>query len=341
MWGSCPQVYEWYERLPQGAKDAVALAGFELLILGFHLPKVELGLTTALVEWWWDTTNTFHLPEAGEMTITPGDFALLTGGYFGRGIYISTAASFPFYLLGQTLFCNKENSVHVQFLAALVNLETIVEFDWGTPALATLYGHLSTCSRGVSLLLGGHHHVLEVRFDPWDTLLDDAPLELTSARVLDNQHFLLEGPFSRGWYLRERVPAMDFFSGGRLLGLPVGLADLAYYYYYSAPLVWPWAPSFISFHNANGEEERLTLTPCVTQLYMLPTRVQHLEAEWAPTVPPTQIGGAAEGESARAGDGDGGAGADDVGEGWRIHIPVPERFRPSSSWHASKRGCGQ
>ncbi|KAF7132907.1 hypothetical protein RHSIM_Rhsim09G0074100 [Rhododendron simsii] len=39
MWGSCPQVYEWYEGLPQDAKDAVALAGFELLILGFHLLK--------------------------------------------------------------------------------------------------------------------------------------------------------------------------------------------------------------------------------------------------------------------------------------------------------------
>ncbi|KAI8536172.1 hypothetical protein RHMOL_Rhmol10G0235500 [Rhododendron molle] len=62
----------------------------------------------------------------------------------------------------QTLFCNKENSVHVQFLAALVDLEAIAEFNWGTPALATLYGHLSACSRGVSLSLGGHHRVLEV-----------------------------------------------------------------------------------------------------------------------------------------------------------------------------------
>ena len=52
--------------------------------------------------------------------------------------------------------------MHVQFLAVLVHLETIVEFDWGTPALATLYGHLSACSRGVSLSLGGHHRVLEV-----------------------------------------------------------------------------------------------------------------------------------------------------------------------------------
>ncbi|KAI8572106.1 hypothetical protein RHMOL_Rhmol01G0172600 [Rhododendron molle] len=29
VWGSGPRVFEWYERLSQGAKDAVALAGFE------------------------------------------------------------------------------------------------------------------------------------------------------------------------------------------------------------------------------------------------------------------------------------------------------------------------
>ncbi|KAI8542771.1 hypothetical protein RHMOL_Rhmol08G0165600 [Rhododendron molle] len=229
MWGSCPQVYDWYERLPQGAKDAVTLAGFEPLILDFHLLKAELGLTTVLVEQWWDTTKTFHFPEAGEITITLGDFALLTGlrvggdllpldpqihehkgafdyllrktrdvsesghvtyswlraQYDQEGILAEVSLpqlvrAFCFYLLGQTLFCSKENSVHVQFLAALVNLDTIAEFDWGTPALATLYGHLSACSRGVSLSLAGHHHVLELRFDPWNTLLDDIPLELTS-----------------------------------------------------------------------------------------------------------------------------------------------------------------
>ncbi|KAI8530467.1 hypothetical protein RHMOL_Rhmol11G0060900 [Rhododendron molle] len=46
------KVYEWYERLPQGAKAVDALVGFELLILGFHLPKAELGLITMLVEQW-------------------------------------------------------------------------------------------------------------------------------------------------------------------------------------------------------------------------------------------------------------------------------------------------
>ncbi|KAI8547443.1 hypothetical protein RHMOL_Rhmol07G0196000 [Rhododendron molle] len=137
-----------------------------------------------------------------------------------------------------------------------------------------------------------HLTVDHVRFDPLDTLLDDAPLGLTSARALDSQHFLLEGPFSRVWYLGERVAsqyfprsealqvvplpppagmgsthlltgeglllalerrlATDFLQAGdysfRLALLTLPTATIV-----AAPPVWPRAPSFISFHNANGE----------------------------------------------------------------------------------------
>lgn len=30
--------------------------------------------------------------------------------------------------------------------------------------------------------------------------------------------------------------------------------------------IWPWAPTFISFHYVDREEEHLALTPCSTQL---------------------------------------------------------------------------
>ncbi|KAI8550852.1 hypothetical protein RHMOL_Rhmol06G0139500 [Rhododendron molle] len=454
----------------KSARDTVGLAGFERLILGFHLPKAELGLTTTLVERWWDTTNTFHLPEVGEMTITPGDFALLIGLRVGgdllpidpriherggvfeyllgktptvsesghitytwlreqfdhAGILMEVSLSqlvpaFLLYLIGQTLFSNKENSVHVQFLAALVDLLTITEFDWGTPAVATLYGHLSACSRGDSLSLGGHHRVLElwafehllqfppptrhmvprfvprvarwlkgirkkrlpamdllawrrvldrltvdqVRFDPWGTLLDDAPLELTSARALDSQHFLLEGPFSRAWYLGGRVVSQYFPRSEALQFVPLPPPAAFHLAWLTQPAtaataaaatsVCPRAPGFVSFHNANEEEERLTLTPCATQLYVLLAEVSQLEAEQVPTVSVTQSAGVSEGESTRAGDGgaragdgdadDGsvgaGARAGDADEGQRISIQVSERFRPSSSRHAPKRGRGQ
>ncbi|KAL7238124.1 hypothetical protein ACSBR2_004258 [Camellia fascicularis] len=35
-------------------------------------------LLGALVERWWDTTNSFHFSTAGEMTMTPFDFSMLT-----------------------------------------------------------------------------------------------------------------------------------------------------------------------------------------------------------------------------------------------------------------------
>ncbi|KAI8530466.1 hypothetical protein RHMOL_Rhmol11G0060800 [Rhododendron molle] len=182
------------------------------------------------------------------MTITPGDFALLIGLRVGGNPLpidprIHEQEGAFDYLLGKTLDVTKSGHVTYSWLWAQYDQE---EFDWGTPALATLYRHLNACSRGVSLSLGGHHRVFElwafehllqfppqrtrspamdllalrrvldhltvdrVRFDPWDTLLDDAPLELTSARALDSQHFLIEGPFSRAWYLGERMASMYF-----------------------------------------------------------------------------------------------------------------------------------
>lgn len=237
-----------------------------------------------------------------------------------------------------------------------------------------------------------------MRFDPWGVLLDDAPLELTSARALDSQHFLLEEPFSRAWYLGERVasqyfphsealqlvplpppvgmrlthlltgeglllalerqPAMSFLVAGDYSAFRLASLTLPTTAIVAAPPIWPRAPSFISFHNANGEEERLTLTPCATQLYVLPTGVQQvpaddvqewlrafqsaealaqwqqsrivaLEAERVPTVSVTQSAGVSEGGSTRADSGE--ARADDGGEGQRIIVPVPERFRPSAS----------
>ena len=38
-----------------------------------------------LLEWWWDTTNSFHFPW-GEMTITPHDFSMITGLRFTQSL---------------------------------------------------------------------------------------------------------------------------------------------------------------------------------------------------------------------------------------------------------------
>ncbi|KAI8547454.1 hypothetical protein RHMOL_Rhmol07G0197100 [Rhododendron molle] len=209
--GGSNEVHNWFLALSEQVQELVRAAGFEAFVLGLNLPKIDWSLMTSLVERWWDTTNTFHFPSAGEMTITPGDFSLLTGLRVGgiplrvdprvweragalewflgkvpplhsRGhidlawlskTFMKTdiltqvsveqlVRAFLLYVLGQTLFANKDSSVHTQFLVLLQHLEAIREFDWGASALATLYGNPGACSRDKSPILGGHYRVLEL-----------------------------------------------------------------------------------------------------------------------------------------------------------------------------------
>ncbi|KAI8542629.1 hypothetical protein RHMOL_Rhmol08G0152400 [Rhododendron molle] len=67
-----------YEALPPRVKDLVNEAGFGEFIQTLSLVKNDHVVLVALVERWRDTTNTFHLPP-GEMTVTPADFAAITG----------------------------------------------------------------------------------------------------------------------------------------------------------------------------------------------------------------------------------------------------------------------
>lgn len=57
----------------------VDLAGFGPFVRGLNLRNADWGLFTALVERWWDCTNTFHFTGVGELTVTPLDFTFLTG----------------------------------------------------------------------------------------------------------------------------------------------------------------------------------------------------------------------------------------------------------------------
>ena len=53
-------------------------AGFGPFILLLTVVRVDRAVLTALAERWWDTTNTFHF-QFEEMTVTPLDFAAITG----------------------------------------------------------------------------------------------------------------------------------------------------------------------------------------------------------------------------------------------------------------------
>ncbi|KAI5315540.1 hypothetical protein L3X38_044716 [Prunus dulcis] len=71
----------WYNKaMHDTVKAKVQESGFLpfLSILG-HGKKGDRPLLVALAERWWDTTHTFHFDEVGEMTMTPTDFAAITG----------------------------------------------------------------------------------------------------------------------------------------------------------------------------------------------------------------------------------------------------------------------
>ena len=204
--GSPSSVRRWYEVLPPAAKARVAETGFEpfILTISARSKKHDKKGLQALVERWMDTTHTFHLP-VGEMTITPGDFAFLTGIScegrmieFDCSIYTPTVQahyihqllgfvprvragviaygelrahwerrvpttgweldklvrSFLLYSFGCTLFADAASSVDLCLLPPLRNLDTVREWDWGSPALASLYRGLDRCCRGGSYVQG-------------------------------------------------------------------------------------------------------------------------------------------------------------------------------------------
>ncbi|KAF5932382.1 hypothetical protein HYC85_028553 [Camellia sinensis] len=70
---------DWYAELPEAVRDLVDLAGFGPFCVGLSRCPAKRTLMAALVERWWDTTNSFHFSATGDMTMTPFDFAVLTG----------------------------------------------------------------------------------------------------------------------------------------------------------------------------------------------------------------------------------------------------------------------
>ncbi|KAF5933151.1 hypothetical protein HYC85_029322 [Camellia sinensis] len=70
---------DWYAELPEAVRDLVDLVGFGPFCAGLSRCPARRILMAALVERWWDTTNSFHFSATGDMTMTPLDFAVLTG----------------------------------------------------------------------------------------------------------------------------------------------------------------------------------------------------------------------------------------------------------------------
>ncbi|KAI8546936.1 hypothetical protein RHMOL_Rhmol07G0158400 [Rhododendron molle] len=73
-----------YETLTQRVRELVDAAGFGEFIWTLTRSRIDHAVLVALAERWRDTTNTFHLL-IGEMTVTPADFAAITGLRVGGG----------------------------------------------------------------------------------------------------------------------------------------------------------------------------------------------------------------------------------------------------------------
>ncbi|GMP43768.1 hypothetical protein CsSME_00013005 [Camellia sinensis var. sinensis] len=70
---------EWYTELLEVVRDWVDQAGFRPFCTGISRYPTSRTLMGALVERWWDITNSFHFSATGDMTMTPFDFAVMTG----------------------------------------------------------------------------------------------------------------------------------------------------------------------------------------------------------------------------------------------------------------------
>ncbi len=77
-YGGVAECLQIFEQLDPSVRELVEAAGFGPIISIMTPWNGDLPLIYALAERWSDTTNTFHLP-AGELTMTPADFAAITG----------------------------------------------------------------------------------------------------------------------------------------------------------------------------------------------------------------------------------------------------------------------
>ena len=66
------------------------------------------------------------------------------------------ARGFHLFLFDTTLFSNRWNTVGLYFLGALVVLQRVHFYDWGTAERTTLYGYMSSISRMYGRLIGGY-----------------------------------------------------------------------------------------------------------------------------------------------------------------------------------------
>ncbi|GMP54999.1 hypothetical protein CsSME_00019959 [Camellia sinensis var. sinensis] len=204
---------DWYMELPDAVRRIVDQAGFGAFCRGLSRLTASRPLLAALVERWWDTTDSFHFSITGDMTMTPYDFSMLTGiRVRGDPIPFDTDMdeweAAQIYLLGEV---------------ALVDVTWILRYDWGGAALATLYGYMSSASHCSGQLLGGYRQAWELWVYAYFPSLAPVPDAETPLVV----------PFSRRFEVRcMRRPQETFIFFRRSFDI-ITLVEITWQ---------PWAP---------------------------------------------------------------------------------------------------
>lgn len=93
------------------------------------------------------------------------------------------ARGFLLFLFGTTLFSNRWNTVGLYILSALVVLQRVHFYDWGTVGLTTFYGYMSSTSRMCGTLIGDYWRAWELWVYAYYPTLASKPVEETPVTV--------------------------------------------------------------------------------------------------------------------------------------------------------------
>ncbi|KAI8001417.1 Protein MAIN-LIKE 2, partial [Camellia lanceoleosa] len=196
---------EWYAELPEAVRDLVDLAGFEAFCVGLSHCPAKRTLLAALVERWWDTTNSFHFSATEDLTMTPLDFAVLTGVDIGGWPIpydedIGEWEAAWIHLLGARPPVDRASGrVRYIWFSFHFRREGI---EPGTPEEAEQY------ARGFLMFLFGTTLFADrgnmITWQPWAVLGDGLRHQYPGGSGNSQYRFLLEGPVGRAWFLGER-----------------------------------------------------------------------------------------------------------------------------------------
>ncbi|XP_028081236.1 uncharacterized protein LOC114282698 [Camellia sinensis] len=99
------------------------------------------------------------------------------------------ARGFLMFLSGTTIFADRANTVPLCLLSTLVDVRDILHYDWGGAALSTLYGYMSSASRGSGQLLGGYWRAWELWVYAYFPRLAPVPVAETPLAVPFSSRF--------------------------------------------------------------------------------------------------------------------------------------------------------